>query len=177
MIEPMEIQKKILPKIIGMVILIILMAVSVWGLTQFAFPALEGFLKFKIVVTTVVVVLFCWGIFIIGKSAFNKKIALIINEHGLVDNSSLWSVGDIPWSDIVEIKEANNELKQKLLVINVRNPNEYLHKTGNAKSNTGDQLNRKYGSPIVIGVSGLKCDYAELKSALDAAFFDLKRQP
>ena len=103
---------------------------------------------------------------------FNKKTALIISEDGITDNTSAWSAGLVPWSDIVEIKEAKNELKQKLLVIHVKNPEEYLPRTGRM----GPELNRMYGTPLVIGASVLKCEYGELKSAIDAAFADSATQ-
>lgn len=109
-----------------------------------------------------------FGIFVLVglKKLFNSKPALILNKSGIVDNSSGVSAGFIPWSEvegatIVEVQ------KQKMLVINVRNPEEYVAR-GNLLKQTLNKANYKMvGSPISISSVALAINFAELISLFD----------
>jgi hypothetical protein len=100
------------------------------------------------------------------KKLFDKRPALIFNNSGIVDNASSVSPGFIPWSEVVgaEIVEIQ---KQKLLIINVRDPREYIAR-GNSLTQTLNKANYKMvGSPISIPANTLKIDFSELISLFD----------
>jgi len=69
---------------------------------------------------------------ILIKSFFTKKFNLIINEKGIIDNSSYVSVGMIFWTDITSIKSIN-VVSTKFLIINVKDPNKYLNNESGIK--------------------------------------------
>ena len=57
--------------------------------------------------------------------------------------------------------------KQKLLMLYVQNPQEYIRSQKNAFKRTIMQINYKsYSTPISIGVHGLKCNFDELHALL-----------
>jgi hypothetical protein len=100
------------------------------------------------------------------KKLFDKKPALIFNSSGIYDNASSVSAGLIPWSE-VEGAEIVEIQKQKLLIIRVRDPQEYIAR-GNSLKQTLNKANYKMvGSPISISANTLKIDFSELVSLFD----------
>ena len=100
------------------------------------------------------------------KKLFDKKPGLVFNNAGIVDNASSVSPGFIPWSEVVgaEICEIQ---KQKLLIIKVRDPQEYIAR-GNSLRRTLNKANYKMvGSPISISSHALAINSSELASLFD----------
>jgi hypothetical protein len=100
------------------------------------------------------------------KKLFDKKPGLVFNNSGIVDNASSVSPGFIPWSEVVgaEICEIQ---KQKLLIIKVRDPQEYIAR-GNSLRRTLNKANYKMvGSPISISSNALAINFSELVSLFD----------
>jgi hypothetical protein len=58
------------------------------------------------------ILFFGFGIFYFLRKLIDKKPGLIIDDNGIIDNSSAVSVGLIPWSDIEHIS-TTNVMKQK----------------------------------------------------------------
>jgi hypothetical protein len=109
-----------------------------------------------------------FGIFgLVGlKKLFNNKPALILNKSGIVDNASSVSAGFIPWSEVVGARIVDVQ-KQKMLVINVRNPEEYIAR-GNLLKQTLNKANHNMvGSPISIPSNVLAINFSELTSLFD----------
>jgi len=109
-----------------------------------------------------------FGIFgLVGlKKLFDKKPALILNKSGIVDNSSGVSAGFIPWSEVVGARIVEVQ-KQKMLVINVRDPREYVAR-GNLVKQTLNKANyNMVGSPISISSVALAINFSELISLFD----------
>lgn len=97
---------------------------------------------------------------------FDKKPGLELDSFGIIDNASALAAGLIPWTDVVDtgIYEVQ---KQKMLVIQVRDPDKYI-KRGSPLKRLLVQANHKIcGSPIVISSSALKIDFNELISLFD----------
>ncbi len=100
------------------------------------------------------------------KMLFDKKPGLVFNKSGIVNNASSVSPGFIPWSEVIgaEIFEIQ---KQKLLIIKVRDPQEYISR-GSSLRRTLNKANYKMaGSPISISANALKIDFSELVSLFD----------
>ena len=169
-----EIPKTVAPKVIGIVVLLVLMAGSIRLLTGVLLSHLRGFLEYKIALTAGVSAAFCWGIYVLMKGLKNPGIGLLIEDRGITDLSGPWSVGEVPWSDVQEIRERVNGMGQRLLVIMVKNPEEYMRRSDRGMGSSREVLHRQFGSPVVIGASALKCRYAELKAALDSAFAEYR---
>ena len=96
----------------------------------------------------------------------DKKPGLIINRHGITDNSSGVSAGLIPWTDIQEIK-ISQVMSQKFLMFIVSNPRDYLDKVTNPLIRNAMKMNFKtYGSPISISSNALRTNFNELQKLL-----------
>lgn len=105
--------------------------------------------------------------FYIARKIPDNKPGLIINNVGLIDNSSGLSVGQILWSDIesVSILEIN---KQKLILINVKNPKDYIDKQKSGLKKRLMQMNfNGYGTPLSITSNSLKIEFDELFNILN----------
>jgi hypothetical protein len=100
------------------------------------------------------------------KKLFDRKPALIFNEHGLFDNASAVSAGFIPWSEVTgtAVFEVN---KQKTLIIAVRNPQQYIERGGALKRALNKANYRMVGSPISISAGTLEINFSELVSLFD----------
>ncbi len=100
------------------------------------------------------------------KKLFDTKPGLVFNDSGIVDNASSVSPGFIPWSEVVgaEIFEIQ---KQKLLIIKVRDPREYIARGSSLKRTLNKANNRMVGSPISISSNTLGIKFSELVSLFE----------
>jgi hypothetical protein len=96
----------------------------------------------------------------------DNKPGLIIDQTGLTDNSSGVSAGQVLWSDIEAISVIEIH-RQKLIMLKVRNPQEYIDKQTSGFKRKMMQINFKlYGTPLSITSNGLKISFEELLSTL-----------
>ena len=165
--KSIEIQKKSRPVavIAAIVFLFVIAALAIALVTGLIFPRLEGFGNLKIAALVVIAFLPVWGVYLMIQQSSKTRPGLTISEHGITDYSNLTSVGFIPWSDIIAIKEEQNEFRQKLIVIVVKNPDEYIDKPIGARASRKAQ-HMQFGSPIVISASVLDFDTPQLVSML-----------
>jgi hypothetical protein len=166
----LEIRESRKRKIAALVVLTLLLPAILglfWGLV---FPLLPKLYMLKMVVTVVVTSLIVFAIFVITKSLFSKKPALIINEKGITDNAIQSGVGFIPWSDIVGFKEATSFAKQKLLLFFVRNPIDYISRISGMKSGVLTSYHRQFGTPIVINLVNFEYDYKKLMKNIETVY-------
>ncbi|WP_332454808.1 STM3941 family protein [Chryseobacterium aquaticum] len=113
---------------------------------------------------------------ILIKSLFTKKFNLIINEEGIIDNSSYVSVGTILWSDINSIKSIN-VMSTKFLIINVKDPNKYLNKEKGIKRKILERTYNTYATPISISSSTLSYNFDELEKVISNFYNEYKNTP
>ena len=103
--------------------------------------------------------------FFIRKLPDNKP-GLIIDDTGLVDNSSGLSAGHILWSDIENISVIEIH-RQKLIMLQVKNPQLYIDRQTSLFKRKGMELNNKmYGTPLSITANGLKTSFDNLMTIL-----------
>jgi hypothetical protein len=108
-----------------------------------------------------------FGIYFSSRKLFNNKPGIVIDEHGIYDNTSAFNFGLIPWSDISGIYErtvqASVASKQHFITIGLFNPEKYILGENNLLKKKLLYANaRSYGSPIHISTNGLKIDHSEL---------------
>lgn len=106
--------------------------------------------------------------FALIKKLPDNKPGLIIDQIGFTDNSSGVSAGQVLWSDIenLSVLEVHG---QKIIMLQVTNPQEYIHKQTSGFKRKMMQLNYKmYGTPLSITSNGLKISFDELLSTLTA---------
>jgi hypothetical protein len=112
------------------------------------------------------ILFFGLSVFILVKKLISKNVALIISDKGIIDNASVATVGLIPWNDIVEIA-TTKVMKQELLTLKVRNPEEYIARQRNFLLRKTMQMNFKnYGSPIQISANNLKSSISEIRTII-----------
>ena len=104
--------------------------------------------------------------FFIAKKLGDNSLGLIISDKGIFDNSSGLSAGQILWSDIENISIIKIH-RQRLIMLQVSNPQEYIDKQTSSFKRKMMELNFKiYGTPLSITSNGLKISFDELLSTL-----------
>lgn len=106
---------------------------------------------------------------LIQKRLFDKKIGIEVNAEGITDNSSFVSIGLIKWEDIVSI-EKSNVMSTHFLLINVKNPENYIKKAKGIKSKLLRGNYKSYGTPISISSNFINCNFAQLEDILLSSF-------
>lgn len=109
------------------------------------------------------------AVILIRKLPDNKP-GLIIDDTGLTDNSSGLSAGHILWTDIENISVLEVH-KQRLLMLEVSNPQDYIDRQNSLFKRKGMALNyRMYGTPLSITANGLKIPFQELLALVTERF-------
>jgi hypothetical protein len=111
---------------------------------------------------------FC-GVYI-TKSLFDTQPGLVVDSAGIVDNASGIAAGRIAWEDIVAVKSMQI-VNQKMLMIEVVNPDEYINRQTNPLSRQLAEANSKlYGTPVFIPANTLRCNFAKLTAIMQHHF-------
>ena len=114
------------------------------------------------------------GAYIFIKKLRDKKPGLIIDDTGITDNSSAVAAGLILWKDIIEIRQTKL-FRQKLLMLVLKNPEDYINRQTNAMKRKGMKSNLEtFGSPVGISTNALDCKYDELKNILERKLVEHK---
>lgn len=110
---------------------------------------------------------FTFGVFYFLRKLAGKKPGILIDDKGILDNSSAVSVGLINWDDIKQFTKATS-MKQEFLVVEVNNPEYYINKQTNYLMKKGMAYNYKhFGSPLAISANLLNCNLNELITILE----------
>lgn len=105
------------------------------------------------------------GLYALAKM-FDRKPGLIFNSAGIVDNASGVAAGFIPWAEVLG-SGVYEVQKQKMLIIVVRSPQEYIDRGGALKRALNKANSKMVGSPISIPSVALKINFAELVSLFE----------
>ncbi len=106
------------------------------------------------------------AVYITRKLPDNKP-GLIIDNIGLTDNSSGVSCGQILWSDIENISVIEIH-RQKLIMLQVKNPQDYIDKQTSVFKRKMMQMNfSMYGTPLSIISNSLQIKFDELLNILN----------
>ena len=120
---------------------------------------------------------FC-ALYCIYKS-LDQRPGLIVDAHGIVDNSSALAVGRIPWSEVlrIEIVEVTPKhgARQRFVSIATSDFQKYLNR-GNPLARLARRANLKLvDSAIIIGAGTLQLDFDELHRLLTDALKSYNR--
>lgn len=159
-------KKQTLLIVIGVLILVAASGIALGALTSFVFPQLPGFSRLKVTAVVTIVTVVITGLYIILRTALSRKPGLIIDERGITDHSNITSVGFIPWREITGVKEAQNAFGQKMIIVLVSNPDQYIYQTRWLRD-ARQMQDRQFGSPIVIAASKLAYDPQALLTLLE----------
>jgi hypothetical protein len=110
------------------------------------------------------------------KKIINKSPGLVIDNVGLIDNSGATSIGRVFWSDVKDVSVLNVAIaKQRFVLIQVTNPQDYIDKGSNGFLRKVMQKNYEiYGSPIQITANTLKCNFDKLYELIQQKFAEHK---
>jgi len=114
----------------------------------------------------------CFGLltFFYAKKIPDNKPGLVIGTDGIIDNSSGMSVGLIKWTDLENISVIEIH-RQKLIMLFVKNPQDYIDKQTSRFQRKAMQINYKmYKTPLSITANGLQCGFTELLELLESNF-------
>ena len=120
-----------------------------------------------LMVLGVVAILFFGSITILViRKLYDSRPGLIINEQGISDNSGGLSLGQILWTDIEDIQVLQIQ-RQRLILILVKNPQDYIDRQSNGWKRKLMAMNYKqYGTPLSISTNGLKISFVALLEIL-----------
>lgn len=114
--------------------------------------------------------------FLAIKKLRDKKPGLIISGAGVTDHSNAFSIGFIPWSDVVGVTDFR-VFKQRFVSIDLKNPQEYIEKQDTIIKRMAMQFNQTiFGAPISISASALQCNHDKLKAMLKNYFSEYKKK-
>jgi hypothetical protein len=100
---------------------------------------------------------------------FDTRPGLIIDDQGIVDNSSAVGAGRILWDDVLALN-ISEIAGQRFITILVKEPHKYAGR-GNFLNRMINAANTKMtGSPINISSNSLRIKLADLDQALTQAF-------
>ncbi|NND77557.1 MAG: hypothetical protein HKN39_05190 [Flavobacteriales bacterium] len=112
-------------------------------------------------------------IYSIGRRLFHKDAGLQIDEFGITDHTKATSIGLIKWEDISGVRTETvsaglfASARQKFILVDVKNPEEYIEKNKRVLGRTAMKMNhKKYGTPLSITATRLKSNFSELELML-----------
>jgi hypothetical protein len=121
------------------------------------------------------VALFVWLIYVVTMTSLaflnyfrrliDDKAVLTIDDDGIHDKLSLLSCGDIPWS-VITRSEIRYKFRQKLLVVSVRDPEQFLARKNFILRKISRRLVKRIGTPVVISQKTIAYDIDELHTII-----------
>ena len=169
-IPQIEIKENKYKKILALGVVLVVLIALVGMLRFLVFPLMAQLPVLKLVVSIPLLALPLFAIYVILRGLLSSAPALIVNDKGITDNAVQSGVGFVPWSDIVDFKHATNRVKQKLLLLYVRNPIDYISRINGMKSGVLMSYYNQFGTPIVINLFEVDDDHGNLKDKIDAFF-------
>jgi len=100
------------------------------------------------------------------RKLFDKRPGLVLNSSGVFDNASGASAGLILWPEVVgyEVLEIQ---KQRMLIVQVSDPQKYLDRGGALRRALNRANYRMAGGPVSIPSNALKIDFSDLVALFD----------
>lgn len=126
----------------------------------FGNPLLISVLGYATIIFSVIGTFFCI------RKLPDTKPGLIIDNEGFTDNSSGVSGGLVLWKDIENISIFEMR-RQKLIMLEVNNPEEYINRQTNGFKRKLMAMNHKmYGTPLSISANALEISFEDLLAIL-----------
>lgn len=128
-------------------------------------PALRA-LKMR-AIGTMAIVFFGGGLLLGVRVILTGKAPLIIDEEGIIDNSSAVRAGRVRWEEIVEIKTTVIAQQHKVLTVIVSDPEKFIENGSPARQKLNAANSQLSGSPINISTTTLAIGFEELEKLLN----------
>ncbi len=121
------------------------------------FPRLPGFFNLKLAAVVTIAAVIIWAMIVVIRHSSRKNPGLIIDAKGITNRTNITSTEFILWSDISSFREIDGSFKHKLIVVDLKNPDEYIYKSPKMSASRQVQF-RQTGSPILITSTTLDYD-------------------
>lgn len=160
--------------LLGIAASILFVALGVFLLTKRATeqPVLNPLLM---LITGILCILFFGTTAILGvRKLMERRIALIIDDTGIFENSHSNSAGWIPWTEITGIR-IGQVASTRFILIDVVNPEPYLNKVSGFKRKMLEANINLYNTPIAITSTTLNANFDELVQQLNERFEAVQR--
>ncbi len=103
------------------------------------------------------------------RKLFDTKPGIVFSNLGVLDNSSMFSAGLVPWEEITGF-DVYATHRHKMLVIFVTNPSKYIQVGGIVRRYLIRSSAKMSGSPVAIAPNTLKVTFDELHGLFMAYF-------
>lgn len=121
-------------------------------------------------ITGILCILFFGTTAVLGiRKWMERKIALIIDDAGIFENSHSTSAGWIPWADITGIR-IGQVATTRFILIDVKNPDKYLAESSGFKRKILKANMNLYNTPLAITATTLDTNFDKLVQLLNAYF-------
>lgn len=160
-----EIFNKKQPVIVISLFLLLIGGGAIYLLMNFIYPKLTSFFNLKVTAVVVIAAVVIWAIMVVIRHSSRKKPGLIIDAKGITNRTNITSTEFIPWGDITGFKEINGSFKHKLIVVELKNPEEYINKAPKMSASRRVQFQQN-GSPLLITATTLEYDPQQLLALL-----------
>jgi hypothetical protein len=101
----------------------------------------------------------------LGYKLFDKKAAVIINNEGIIDNSSGAAVGLVKWARISGAEEYQI-YGHRILKISILEPEKFIEGLKGSTKLLAEANYKLFGSPIHIASNTLSCNFDTLKDEI-----------
>ncbi|MCT4619864.1 MAG: hypothetical protein N4A62_10810 [Marinisporobacter sp.] len=109
----------------------------------------------------------------IPQKFFNRRNGLVVTEEGIIDYSTLCSIGLIEWRDIKRIRKQKGN--SNILLVDTEDPLKYINKADCGIKRWLMKSNyKKFHTPIKIKSSSLKISSKELEKIVYDAYHNFK---
>ena len=99
------------------------------------------------------------------KVVFDKNANLVINDIGLVDNTSIFSCGEILWVDVLDVT-LKKGFNVQYLIIKLKDPEKFISGKNFIKKYFLNNRIKKIGTPLLIPSAHLMCNLDVLKEII-----------
>jgi hypothetical protein len=128
---------------------------------------MDDYLLFVLKVTLLISIAFFTLISLASywKVIFDKNAMLKLTDTAMIDNSSIFSCGEILWEDIIDVTMKKG-INMQFLIVKLKNPEKYVTKGNFIKRYFIKNRIKKIGSPIIIAETNLKCNIDVLREII-----------
>jgi hypothetical protein len=99
------------------------------------------------------------------KVVFDKNAKLMITDNSLIDTTSIFSCGEILWTDIVEVN-LRKGFNMQYLMLKIKDPQKFVANKNFLKRYFLENRIKKIGTPLLISETHLNCNIDVLRDII-----------
>jgi hypothetical protein len=129
--------------------------------------SMDDLLMWSLKIALLVALVFYTSISLVSylKVLFDKNAMLKLTDTAMIDNSSIFSCGEILWEDIADVTMKKG-INMQFLMVKLKNPEKYLPKSNFLKRYFIQNRIKKLGTPIILSETHLKCNIDVLREII-----------